>query len=138
MAVMRRDQVGDLGLRALDLDDQQRLDVERIAGMGEGLADLDRRAVHVLDRDRDDAGADDRGDAGAGGLGGGEAHQHRPRALGGAQDAHGRLGDDAELALRADDQAEEIVAGARRDGRRRSRRWCRRSAPCARRARCWW
>ena len=49
------DQVGDLGLRALDLDDQQRLDVERIAGMGEGLADLDRRPVHVFDRDRDDA-----------------------------------------------------------------------------------
>ena len=43
------DQVGDLGLRALDLDDQQRLDVERIAGMGEGLADLDRRPVHVFD-----------------------------------------------------------------------------------------
>ena len=48
-------QVVDLGLRALDLDDEQRLDVERIAGVGEGLADLDRRPVHVLDRDRDDA-----------------------------------------------------------------------------------
>ena len=43
-----------------------------------------------------------------------EAHQHRPRALGGAQDADGRFGDDAELALRADDEAEEIVAGASR------------------------
>ena len=40
----------------------------------------------------------------------GEAHQHRARALGGAQDAHRRLGDDAELALRADDEAEEVVA----------------------------
>ena len=82
------DQIGDLRLGALDLDDQQRLDVERIAGMGEGLADLDRRPVHVFDRDRNDAGADDRRDAGAGGLGRLEAHQHRPRAFGGAQDAH--------------------------------------------------
>ena len=54
---MRVDEVGDLLLRALDLDDQQRLDVERVAGMGERLAHLDRRPVHVLDRDRDDARA---------------------------------------------------------------------------------
>ena len=44
----------------------------------------------------------------AGVLGGVEAEQHGARALGGAQDAHGRLGDDAELAFRAADQAEEI------------------------------
>ena len=80
--------------------------------MGEGLADLDRRPVHVLDRDRDDAGADDRRDAGAGVLDGVEAHQRRARAFGGAQDAHRRLGDDAELALGAADEAEEVVAGA--------------------------
>ena len=112
IAVMRVEQVVDLLVRAFDLDDQQRLDVERIAGMGEGLADLDRRPVHELDGDRNDAGADDGGDAVARRLAGVEADQHRPRALGGAQDAHGRLGDDAELALRADDQAEEVVAGA--------------------------
>ena len=35
-----------------------------------------------------------------------------PSAL--AQDAHRRLGDDAELALRAGDQAEQVVAGASR------------------------
>ena len=91
----------DLGVRALDLDDQHRLDVEGIAGLGEGLADLDRLAVHVLHGDRDDAGGDDRGDALAGASRPVEADQHGPRALGGAQDAHGRLGDDAELALRA-------------------------------------
>ena len=43
-----------------------------------------------------------------------EAHQHRARALGRAQDAHGRLGDDAELPLRADDEAEQVVARASR------------------------
>ena len=50
-------------------------------------------------------------DALAGGLAGVEAEQHRPRAFGGAQDAHGCLGGDAELALRADHQAQQIVAG---------------------------
>ena len=39
-----RDQVVDLGLRAVELDDQQRLDVERIAGMDELLDRVDRRA----------------------------------------------------------------------------------------------
>ena len=52
-----------LGVRALDLDDQQRLDIERIAGMGERLADLDGRLVHELHGDGHDAGADDGGDA---------------------------------------------------------------------------
>ena len=39
-----------------------------------------------------------------------EPEQGRARALGRTQDAHGRFGDDAELALRAGDQAEQIVA----------------------------
>ncbi len=37
-----------------------------------------------------------------------EAEQHRPGALGGAQQPDGRLGDDAELPLGAADQAEKI------------------------------
>ena len=40
-----------------------------------------------------------------------EAEQHRPRAFRRLEQAHGDLGDDAELAFRADDQSEEIVAG---------------------------
>jgi hypothetical protein len=39
----------------------------------EGLADVDRRPVHEFDGDGDDAGADDGGDALAGGLAGVEA-----------------------------------------------------------------
>ena len=80
------EQVVDLGLRALDLDDQHRLDVERVAGMGEGLADLDRRPVHVFDRDRDDAGADDGGDAGARRLG-----ASKPSSIGRAPSAARRM-----------------------------------------------
>ena len=63
-----RDQVVDLGLRAVELDDQQRLDVERIAGMHEFLDRMDRRPVHHLHAARDDAGADDPADAFAGVL----------------------------------------------------------------------
>ena len=100
-----------LGFAALDLDDQHRLDVERIAGMGEILADLDRGPVHVFHRHRHDAGADDRRDAAARVGAGIEAEQHRPRALGGADQPDGRLDDDAELPLRAADEAEPVEPG---------------------------
>ncbi len=40
-----------------------------------------------------------------------KSDQHRPRAFRRAQDAYRRFRDDAELALRAHDQAHEIVAG---------------------------
>ena len=61
-------QMVDLGRAAVELDDQQRLDVERIAGMDEGLGGVDRRPVHHLHAAGDDAGGDDRGDAVAGAL----------------------------------------------------------------------
>ena len=106
-----RDQVIDLGLRPVELDDQQRLDVERIAGMHEFLGRVDRRPVHHLHAAGNDAGADDAA----------RRSRRRPpidakpistaRAVSGfLQDAHGDLGDDAEQALRAGDDAEQIVA----------------------------
>jgi hypothetical protein len=58
-----RDEMIDLGLWAIDLDDQQRLDVERIAGMHEFLDRMDRRLVHHLHAAGDDARADDPADA---------------------------------------------------------------------------
>ena len=48
-------------------------------------------------------------------LAGIEADHHRPRALGLAQDAQGRLGHDAELALRADDERQKIDSPPDRD-----------------------
>ena len=93
------DQVIDLGLRAVELDDQQRLDVERIAGVHEFFGGMDRRLVHHLHAAGNDAGADDARDAFAGVLGAREADQHRARGLGLLQDAHRDFGDDAEQAL---------------------------------------
>ena len=56
-------QMIDFGLRPVELDDQQRLDVERIAGMDELLDRMDRGPVHHLHAARNDAGADDPADA---------------------------------------------------------------------------
>ncbi len=100
--------LGDLRLRALDLDDQQRLDI-RVTGVDEILAGADAGAVHELDRDRQHARLDDVGDAGPGHLVGIEAHQHRARALGLGEDPQRRLGDDAELAFRAADHAQQVI-----------------------------
>ena len=50
-------------------------------------------------------------DAGAGDLVGAERRQHRTRALGRTQDAHGDLGDHGKLALAAGQQAQPVVAG---------------------------
>jgi hypothetical protein len=49
----------DLRLRPVELDDQQRLDIERVAGMHEFLDRMDRRLVHHLHAAGDDARADD-------------------------------------------------------------------------------
>ena len=42
------DQMIDLGLRAVEFDDQQRLDIERIAGVDKFLRRVDRGFVHHL------------------------------------------------------------------------------------------
>ena len=100
----------DLGARPVELDDQQRLDVERIAGMNELLGGVDRGPIHHLHAAGNDAGADDAGDAFAAVLGSSKADERRPRAFRFLQDAHRHFGDDAEQPLRAGDDAEEIVA----------------------------
>ena len=104
------DQVIDLGRRTVELDDQQGLDVERIAGVNELLRRVDRGLVHHLHAAGDDAGADDARDALAGILGRGKADQHGARGLGFLQDPHGYFGDDAEQPLRAGDNADQVIA----------------------------
>ena len=71
----------DLGERTVQLDDQHRLDVERIAGMNEFLGGVDRRPVHHLHAGGDDAGADDARDAFAAVFRRGKADQRRAGAL---------------------------------------------------------
>ena len=105
------DQFIDLDARAVEFDDQQRLDVERIAGMHEGFGGVDRGLVHHLHAARNDAGADDPRHAFAGRLDLGKADHQRPRGLRLLQDAHRDLGDDAEQAFGARDDAHQVVAG---------------------------
>jgi hypothetical protein len=46
----------DLGLAAVELDDQQRLGVERIAGMDEFFGRMDRGPIHHLHAAGNDPG----------------------------------------------------------------------------------
>jgi hypothetical protein len=77
----RPDQMVDLDAGTIELDDQQRLDIERIAGMDEIFGRVDRRAVHHLHAAGNDAGADDVGDALAALLAGRKADQQGARRL---------------------------------------------------------
>ncbi len=104
------DQFVDLDAGTVEFDDQQRLDVERIAGMDEGFGGVDRRLVHHLHAARNDAGADDPRDAFAGRLDLGETDHQRAGGLRLLQDPHRDLGDDAEQAFRPGDDAHQIVA----------------------------
>ena len=111
IASTRRDEVIDLGRRPVELDDQQRLDIERIAGMDEILGGVDRGLVHHLHAAGNDAGADDRARRNAPALSfDGKADQHRARRRRLLQDAHRHLGDDAQQPFGADGDAQEIVA----------------------------
>ena len=90
------DQMVDLGRRAVELADQQRLGVARVAGGAEILGGVDGRVVHHLQPGRDDASRDDRGDTLAALVDRGKADQHRAGGLGLLQDADGNLGDHAQ------------------------------------------
>jgi hypothetical protein len=103
-------QMIDLGRRAVEFHDQQRLDIERVACMDKILGRVDRRPVHHLHAAGDDARADDVGDALAALLAGRETDQKRSRRLRLFQDAHGDLGDDAKQTFRAGHDAEQVIA----------------------------
>ena len=100
----------DLDRRTIKLDKKHRLGLARIADMDEILGRLDGGLVHHFHAARNDAGRDDFGDAGARRLARIEGDHQRARAFGLLQDADGDFGDDAEHALRADDEAEQIIA----------------------------
>ncbi len=103
------EQMIDLGARAIELDDQQRLDVERIAGMNEFLDRMDRRPVHHLHAARNDAGADDARHAFAAILGFQETDQGRARGLRTLENAHGNFRDNAKQTFGPGNDAEQIV-----------------------------
>ncbi len=106
------DQMLDLRLRPVELADDERLRLARIAGRAEILRRVHGGSVHHLQPRGNDAVRDDRGDAGPGVLDARERHQHGTGTLRFRQDAHRHLGDDAEHALRADHDAEQIISPA--------------------------
>src|SRR5262249_47403991 len=100
----------DLCARTVDLDDQQRVDVEGVAGVDELLSCVNRRAIHHLHAGGNDASADDLAHALPGILGRGKADEYRARAIRLLEDANDDLGNDAEQTLRTGDDAEKIKA----------------------------
>jgi hypothetical protein len=99
----------DFRLGAIELDDQQRLDIARIAGVDEIVGGVDRRPVHHLHA----AGNDPRGDDGRHGVAGSfaarEAEQQRPRGFRLLQDPHRDFGDHPQEPFRPGHQAQEVV-----------------------------
>jgi hypothetical protein len=102
--------VVDLGRRAVEFDDQQRLDIERIAGMDEGLGRVDRgRSIISMPPGMMPAAMMSATHCAAASLVG-KADQQRRAPSPASQDAHGDLGDDAEQAFRAGHHAQQVVA----------------------------
>ncbi len=104
------DQFIDLDAGTIELDDQQRLDIERIAGVHKGFGGVDRWFVHHLHAARNDAVADDARHALAGRLDLRKSDHQGTRRLRLLQNAHRDLGDDAEQAFGARDDPHQIVA----------------------------
>src|SRR6187549_1883236 len=75
------EEVVDFDGGTVELDDQQRLDVERIADVHERFRGMNRGLVHHLHAGRDDAGGNDRRNAGARRFDVVEADQERARRL---------------------------------------------------------
>ena len=101
-----------LGSAAFDLDDQHRLGIQRIAGMGERLAGVNCRTVHEFKCNRNNTGRYDPIHARTGDFVGPERRQHRAGAFRAAQDAHGHFGDHRQLPLAAGQQPEPVIPGS--------------------------
>ena len=99
----------DLGLRPVELHDEKRLDVARIAGLNEVFRRVDGRPVHHLHTAGNDALGDDLGDAFARLFRCRKTDEHGPRRFGLLEDAHGDLGDDAQKAFGTGHEAEKVV-----------------------------
>ncbi len=106
-----RDVVLDVGLDAVELAQQDRLGVDRVAGVDEILRGGDREPVHHLKPAGDDAGGDDVADRAARLLHRVEAREQRPRHLRPRQQPDRHFRDDAEQAFRSREQREEVEAG---------------------------
>ncbi|MQM40248.1 hypothetical protein KBTX_04295 [wastewater metagenome] len=103
--------VGNLGVGAVELADEDGGGPGVVAGVDEVLRRLDRRAVHHLQSARDHAGGDDRRDRVAAVLDVVErGHEHGfRRRLG--QKLHGDLHDHREHALGTVHQRQQVIAG---------------------------
>ena len=97
-------------LRAIDLHDEQCIDVAGIADAEEILGRMDGRAVHHFHAGRNDAVRDDIGDALCRGLDRRKSEQHGLRRLRLDEQPQRHLRDHAEQAFRADGESQQVIA----------------------------
>jgi len=102
----------DVGFDTIQLAQEDGGRVHRVAGVDEILRGADRQVVHHLQATGDDAGGDDLGHGAAGVLDAIEAGQQNSRHLGFGQQFDGHFGNDAEHALGAGEQRQQVEARA--------------------------
>src|SRR6266704_3271580 len=102
----------ELGAGAVQLDEEHRARVLRIAGARALIDRADHQLVEHLERRRDDAGGDDRRDRLGRLLDGPERGEDGLHRLGHVEEPHRDRRHEAERPLGADGQAREVVAGA--------------------------
>ena len=105
--------IGDIGLHAVGVDDQDGLGAGGIAGRVVGFDRFGGAPVHELHRGRHNAVGDDGGDAGARIGHGVEAGQQGAGHRRLAQDLHRHFHHHAQQAFRAGDQAQQIKPALR-------------------------
>jgi hypothetical protein len=103
------DVVRDFLVDAIHLAQEQRLAVERIAGVDEGLGGLDGEPVHHFQTGGNDAGGNNVADRGAGVGDVIEACQHHLRPLRARQQLDRDFGDHRQHAFRAGQQSQQVV-----------------------------
>ena len=99
----------DLRGRAVQLDDEQCLDIERVADLDEGLGSMDRRTIHHFHAGWDDPGADHLGDTIGGILGRRKTDQQCPCRGRLGKNAHGDLGNDPQQPLGPGHDTKHII-----------------------------
>ena len=99
---------GDFGRGAIDVDEHDRVGVERVAGVVELLQPGDALSVEPFHRGGDDTGGDDRGDGIGGGPGSGERTHQAVGDFGDRAERDGGLGDDPQRAFGSDEDTEQV------------------------------
>src|SRR5262249_39687118 len=100
----------DLSWRTIEFDNQQRLDIERVTDLEEGLRGMDRGPIHHFHPARNYPRCDYRRHTVAGIFGCRKAYEQRARCCWLWQDADGHFGDNPQEPFGPGHHAEKVIA----------------------------